>query len=187
MQADFRPSILIIAQNIPGYGAFLLPLSSVQTASIFLTSLLIFGLSFLTFLPVWFVAYFPATSNRYLNRRLLSFIRDSARKFYMASGIMAFLAGILTVTIGIGYNLLFEGATGLFMGAIQMAGLQGMFYQGLSKNWTTELGSAFSLVWFVSFCEFTLAVGTNLALHNGIERKIESGEEKGHSSRYYGA
>lgn len=183
MQADFRPSLLLIAQNIPGYGLYALPLSSIQTAGIFVTSLLLFGLSFAAFLPVWIVAYFPHTVNRYWNDRVVSWIRDSAGRLYFVSGTLAFLAGILTVTIGIGYNLLLDGAGQLFEQAVQMAVFQGMVVPGVSKTWTTHSGSAFSLVWFAAFCEFTVAVGCNIALHNGIERRIESGDEKGDSSR----
>lgn len=173
INVDFTPSLLLISPAVPGFAILKLPFASSQTPGVFLAALISHSLSLLLFLPAWTLAYFPSFP---FPTFLTTFIRDYARRIYQLSGVLAFTSMILTVTIGMGYKLLLLAARQQFNLWIQQAYLARLVVPG-TTNWYAETGGAFDIIWAAVVLQAFTALGANVALHNGLDERIEKGTD----------
>ncbi|KAL8286197.1 hypothetical protein RQP46_004685 [Phenoliferia psychrophenolica] len=183
LNADFTPTLIAISPSLPGYSVMALPFRSVQSQAIFVTSLVLFGLSFLLFLPVWILFYFPRTV--IVHARVTHFIRFYPKQFYELSGAAAFSAMVLAMSIGIGYRLLFTGYLDAFNSAqVEYAATLGgraqvaAFLEGTvgadgASYWKGEFGKGFDLVYVAIVLMGLTAGGIQIAIHQQLHDKIE--------------
>lgn len=181
LNVDFTPSLTLIAPGVPGFAILKLPFASSQTPAVFLAAFIAHLLSLVLFLPAWTLAYFPSFP---FPTPLTTLIRDHARRFYQAAGVLAFTAMILTITVGMGYKLLLLAATNQFNLWIQQAFFAGLVVPG-TTNWYAETGGAYDLVWAAVVMQAFTALGANVALHNGLDERIEKGTDGDERSASY--
>lgn len=178
---SYMPSILLISDQIPGFAALKLPLESVQTPSIVLSAVVLLGTALLVYLPLWTLAYFPKAP---LPAPIVKFIRFYARRLFQVIGVLTFIAMIFTFTIGLGFKLLLMAAVEDFNAWISYAGWQGLVKDGTTQ-WVAEIGGAFDLLWVSTVCQALVALAVKVALHNGLDEKIEWPSESKSSTDYW--
>ncbi|GAA5973224.1 hypothetical protein JCM21900_003894 [Sporobolomyces salmonicolor] len=164
---NFVPSLAMISSSLPGLSAAKLPFFSHQTPSIFLSSVVLLLAALIIYIPLWTLVYFPSAR---LPGFLVRFYRYHARNLFYFSGILSFVSFILTVTIGVGYKLFLMGFASDFNTWYMFA----IFETGSTTlDWSAEIGSAFDLVWAASTFTALTVISINIALHNGLDEKVE--------------
>lgn len=139
-------------------------------------------MSFVVFILPWSLAYFPKLPYpRFLKKSIL----DNSKRWYTTAGILAFTSFVITLTIGIGYQLYFIAANSIFTEAIFYALAVGDIGLNGSTGWAGALGNGFRYVWIASALQGATVVGINIALHNRINLIIERGGEEKRSQNYY--
>ncbi|GAA5961296.1 hypothetical protein JCM3765_002904 [Sporobolomyces pararoseus] len=181
LYVDFVPSILKISSSLPGFSSLKLPFHSYQTPSILLTSLSILIFSFLLYLPLWTLVYFP---NAPFPPQLVRWIRYRSRPLFYLVGIFSFLAFIFTLSIGIGYKCWFLAFLLDFKAFVQFGA-----YQAGAKdsNWVTEIGSGFDAIWAATVCEALTVIAINISLHNGLDERVEWPKDQKENVNTFGA
>lgn len=169
INANFIPSLVTISPSVPGYAVLQLPLRSMQTPCIFVSALVCLLVSFLIFLPVWLVYNFPHVP---LPRRVLRLVRFYPTKFYELSALTSGTAFVVTLTIGIGYELYMDTFGTGFTTYIQVATFEGLTTD-TSGQWVFEMGSAFRYVWAAAAFQALLTFSSVASLHNGFDEAIE--------------
>lgn len=166
--ADFLPSLTRISSYLPGLAAVKLPFYSHQTTAIFLSSTVLLGASFLVYLTLWTLVYFPRT--RVLPALYVRFARYYARRLFDLVGALVFVSFILHVTIGLGYQLYLIGFRDDFARWLQF----GAYSLGSKDvDWVARLGKGFNLVWVGCTCEALLVIAIKVSLHNGLDERVE--------------
>lgn len=128
------------------------------------------------------MAYYPKVP---YPRVLKKSIRDNPRTWYLIAGVLAFVSFVITLTIGIGYQLYLIAANSIFTEAIYYALAVGDIGLNGSTGWAGALGNGFRYVWIASAMQGATVVGINVALHNRINLIIERGGEEKQSQNYY--
>ncbi|GAA5844687.1 hypothetical protein JCM11251_007350 [Rhodosporidiobolus azoricus] len=168
---DFTTSVVPILPYLPGVSSFKLPQFSDQTPAIFVTTVCLLFASLIVYLPLWILAYFPHAP---LPSPLVRFYRYFAYKLYVLVGGLAFIGFIFAVTIGVGYKLFLMGYRDDFALYYRFA----IYASGSSDmRWTAHLGSGFDLIWAASTFAGATVVAINVALHNGMDERVEWPEQ----------
>ena len=149
---------------MPKVTMFQLPIRSVQTPLIFISALVLLVAALPVILLPWSAVYFPKS---FLVKRtpIGSLARNHAKTLYTLGGSLAFVAFILMITIGIGFEeLMFATVDNYTIGSrIEI------FLHANGGVWEAKIGPGFGLVWAASTLSALVAVGTNVALHNGLD------------------
>ncbi|GAA5997383.1 uncharacterized protein JCM10292_000222 [Rhodotorula paludigena] len=172
MNNDFLPSLTTISPNLLGFSALQLPMYSRQTPSIFLTSFLFLVASLLVYLPLWTLAYFPRT--RLVPPVAVRFMRYYASRLFALVGLLACLAFLFTLTIGVGYLLQLARYASDFAAAYRHGALsRGLPHEYVDPSWTAHLGGGFTLVWVSTAFSGLLVLAVQISLHNGLDERVE--------------
>ncbi|BGO96546.1 hypothetical protein RTBOTA2_000444 [Rhodotorula toruloides] len=168
VSASFAGALSRVGTYLPGFASLKLPFYSRQTPAIFLSALVLLIASFLVYLPLWTLAYFPTT--RTIPAPVVRFYRYYCSKLFLLSALFAFASFILTITIGIGYKLYMLAYVDDFTDWYALA-----VYKTGSKtiNWTAQVGKGFDLVWAASTFQALIVVALNISLHNGLDERVE--------------
>lgn len=168
VSASFADALSRVGAYLPGFASLKLPFYSRQTPAIFLSALVLLIASFLVYLPLWTLAYFPAT--RKIPAPVVRFYRYYSSKLFLLSALFAFAAFILTVTIGIGYKLYMLAYVDDFTDWYALA----VYKTGSTAiEWTAQVGRGFDLVWAASTFQALIVVALNVSLHNGLDERVE--------------
>lgn len=177
LNANFVPALVGVNEWMVAPATLQLPLRSSQTPAITLTAIILSLLSLIVYLPVWIMAYFPSTR---MPGRVRELILDHSRQFFFVAGMLSFASFMISITIGIGYKLLMRSAALYFHRAQTSAFLAG--WTGSSTSvWTARTGRGFDLFWAGSVMQALVALGTNVALHNRLDERIERNADDGPS------
>ncbi|GAA5969150.1 hypothetical protein JCM11641_007487 [Rhodosporidiobolus odoratus] len=173
INVDFTPSISRILTSLPGYSAFKLPTFSSQTPAIFVSTFVLLFASFLIYLPLWILAYFPYAP---LPSFLVRFYRYFSRKLFLLVGALAFVGFILSTTIGVGYKLFMMS----FRDDFKLWYKYGVYgTRSTVLKWEVHLGEGYDLVWVASTFAGLTVIAINIALHNGLDERVEWGDQPG--------
>lgn len=166
--ANFLPSLTRISSFLPGLASVKLPFFSHQTTAIFVASTVLLAASFLAYLPLWILVYFPRT--RLLPPPFVRFVRYHSRRAFDLAGALVFISFILHVTIGLGYQLYLIGFRDDFTRWLQF----GAYSLGSAQvEWTARIGRGFDIVWVGCTCEALLVIAIKVSLHNGLDERVE--------------
>lgn len=172
MNNDFLPSLTTISPHLLGFSALQLPMYSRQTPSIFLASFLFLVASLLVYLPLWTLAYFPHT--RLVPPVAVRFMRYYASRLFALVGLLACLAFLFTLTIGVGYLLQLARYASDFAAAYRHGALsRGLPHEYVDPSWTAHLGGGFTLVWVSTAFSGLLVLAVQVSLHNGLDERVE--------------
>ncbi|GAA5890102.1 hypothetical protein JCM16303_003442 [Sporobolomyces ruberrimus] len=178
LYVNFMPSLTMISPSLPGFSPLKLPFYSNQTPSILLSSLSIVIFSFILYLPLWTLVYFPHAP---LPPRLVRWIRYRSRPLFYFVGIVSFLGFIFTLSIGLGYKLYFMGYIDDFTNWYKFG-----VYRSGSRDlvWVAEIGRGFDAVWTATVCSAMTVVSINISLHNGLEERVEWPKDQKEASTF---
>lgn len=178
---DFMPSILRVSDAMPGMSALRLPFRSEQTPAIFFSALAACLFSFLLYIPLWTLAYFPDAP---LPTAMVKSIRFYSRRLFEIVGVFSFIGMIFTFTIGLGYKLLLVAAAGDFNAWILYASKNGFLVDGATL-WRAGTGEGFNLVWASTVFQALATIGIKAALHNGLDERVEWPRDTKQNSEYW--
>ncbi|GAA5897425.1 hypothetical protein JCM6882_001883 [Rhodosporidiobolus microsporus] len=171
LNVDFTTSVVPILSSLPGVSSLKLPQFSDQTPSIMVTTVCLLFAALVIYIPLWILAYFPRAA---LPTPVVRFYRYFAYKLYLLVGTLAFIGFIFAVTIGVGYKLFLMGYRDDFKLYYRFA----VYASGSSDmRWEAHLGSGFDLIWAASTFAGATVVATNIALHNGMDERVEWPEQ----------
>ncbi len=172
VHADFVPSLIRVSSTLPGFSVLQLPFRSMQTPVIFITAFVCMLLSLLVFLPVWTVFHFPQAL---LPRGLLRIVRFYPAYFYQLAALLSGASFIITLTIGIGYELYMLTFAAGFINYVAL----GLYYGVGTMKWTMVVGNGFNFVYTATAFQALLTISTVCSLHNGFDETIEYQDIKG--------
>jgi hypothetical protein len=108
------------------------------------------------------------------NTKSGQFIKRRAKEIYFLAGVLGFISFTLTVTIGIGYLELMQGAAENFVNSSEFELQRGT--EG--SVWIPRIGDAFGLVWAASAFTALIPLGVNIALHNRLDERAARGGKR---------
>ncbi|GAA6051694.1 hypothetical protein JCM3770_001231 [Rhodotorula araucariae] len=174
---NFLPSLTTISPSLLGFSALQLPFHSRQTPAIFLSSLVFLAVSLALYAPLWTLAYFPHAP---LPRPVVRLCRYSAGTLFAASGTLAFLSFIFTLTIGLGLLLQAQDAARAFAAAYRYGAVStAAFAEIAHPRWVARAGTdGFALVWAATALSGAATLAIKVSLHNGLDERVEWPDEK---------
>lgn len=165
------PSIIRVSHAMPGMSSLRLPFRSEQTPSILLSGVMACFASFLLYLPLWSLAYFPHSTP--LPAGLIKTIQFHSRKVFQAVGVLSFVGMIITFTIGLGNKLLMTAAVSDFNAWIKYATRNGALVGGATAWRATCDTAGHNLIWASTAFQILATIGIQMALHNGLDERVE--------------